>query len=148
MLALTAALIAINFRRMRPGFCGIRSRLTPVIMTAGLTQVGINSPVSSSREHHAYRAAATIQICHVAPRLCMCHCRPDCTSKAHPHDEPEILDVKSILITVDIANQIVEVDTIDNKPNARRNLLLFADRKVNIRDRKTRIALADLNSRG
>jgi hypothetical protein len=63
---------------------------------------------------------------------------------AHPHDEPEILDVKGILTKVDVVNQIVEVDTIDNKTKARRNLLLFVDRKVKIRNSKTRLALGDL----
>ena len=66
------------------------------------------------------------------------------TPKAHPHDEPEIFDVKGTLSKVDLANQIVEVDTIDSRTKARRNLLLFVDRKVKIRNGKTRMALGEL----
>ena len=66
------------------------------------------------------------------------------TPKAHPHDEPEIFDVKGTLTKVDLVNQVVEVDTIDSKTKARRNLLLFVDRKAKISNGKTRMALGEL----
>jgi hypothetical protein len=64
--------------------------------------------------------------------------------RAHPHDEPEIFDATGVLTKVDAVNQIIEMDTIDRQTKARRNLLLFVDPKVNIRNGKTRLSLADL----
>ena len=65
-------------------------------------------------------------------------------SKAHPHDEPEILQVKGTLTKVDVVNGIVEVDTVDSRTQTPRNLLFFVDRKMKIRNGKARVELAEL----
>jgi hypothetical protein len=67
------------------------------------------------------------------------------TSRAHPHDEPEIYEVKGTLTKVDLVNQIIEVDTIDTRTKTPRNLLLFVDRKVKIRNGKTHVKFAELH---
>ena len=45
---------------------------------------------------------------------------------------------------VDVANQIVEIDVVDNKTKATRNLLLFVDPKVKIRNGRVRVELESL----
>jgi hypothetical protein len=63
---------------------------------------------------------------------------------AHPHDEPDIFEVKGTLTKVDFVNGVIEIDTIDRATKAARNMLLFVDRKVKIRNGKVRVELAGL----
>ena len=64
--------------------------------------------------------------------------------KAHPHDELETFEVKGTLSKVDVMNRAIEVDTVDRATKAPRNLVLFVDKKVKIRNGKARLELAQL----
>jgi hypothetical protein len=66
------------------------------------------------------------------------------SSSAHPHDEPETLILKGTLTKVDAINRAIELDTVDRKTKAVRNMLLFVDAKVKLRQGKTRINLGEL----
>lgn len=64
--------------------------------------------------------------------------------RAHPHDEPDIFTLKGTLTEVDVVNRAIEVDTVDAKTKIARNLLLFVDAKVKLRNGKARINLEEL----
>ena len=64
--------------------------------------------------------------------------------RAHPHDEPEIFEVKGTLTKVDVVNRIVELDTFDSRTKITRNLLFFVDGRIKIRNGKVRVELAQL----
>lgn len=64
--------------------------------------------------------------------------------QAHPHDEPEIFEIKGTLTRVDVVNRAIELDTIDPSSRTRRNMLFFVDRKAKIRRGKARLDLAAL----
>jgi hypothetical protein len=49
------------------------------------------------------------------------------SSRAHPHDEPEIFQVKGTLTNVDAVNRAIEVDAIESSGRPPRNVLLFVD---------------------
>jgi hypothetical protein len=66
------------------------------------------------------------------------------SSSAHPHDEPETLILKGTLAKIDGVNRAIELDTIDRKTKATRNILLFVDAKVKIRQGKARMTLEQL----
>jgi hypothetical protein len=62
----------------------------------------------------------------------------------HPHDEREILEVKGTLARVDLVHRMMEVDIFDRTTRTTRNLALAVDKKVKIRNGKTRVDLAAL----
>jgi hypothetical protein len=64
--------------------------------------------------------------------------------RAHPHDEPEIFEVRGSLAKVDSVNRAVEVDVVDSKGGPPRSLLLFVEAKAKIQGGKARLNLADL----
>jgi hypothetical protein len=65
--------------------------------------------------------------------------------RAHPHgDEPEFFEARGMLTKVDVANRVIEIDVVDNETKATRNLLLFVDPKVKIRNGNVRVELASL----
>src|SRR5687768_13964978 len=66
--------------------------------------------------------------------------------QAHPHDEPEIFDIKGTLTRVDVVNRAIELDTIDPTSRTRRNMLFFVDQKAKIRSGKARVDLATLQA--
>jgi hypothetical protein len=51
----------------------------------------------------------------------------------HPHG-PDSFDVAGTLTRVDVANRIVEIDTVAGPGSPSRHLLLFVDFKVTVRD--------------
>jgi hypothetical protein len=63
---------------------------------------------------------------------------------AHPHDEPEIFQVKGTLTGIDALNYAIAIDTIDPTTRARRNILFLVDKKAKIRNAKTRVDLTAL----
>jgi hypothetical protein len=66
------------------------------------------------------------------------------SSSAHPHDEPETLILKGTLTKVDAVNRAIELDTVNRRTKAVRNMLLFVDAKVKLRQGKARMALGEL----
>ena len=66
------------------------------------------------------------------------------SSAAHPHDEPETFVLKGTLTKVDAVNRAIELDTIDRETKAVRNMLLFVDRNVKLRQGKARMTLGEL----
>jgi hypothetical protein len=66
------------------------------------------------------------------------------SARTHPHDEREIFTLKGTLTKVDAVTRAIEMDTFDSKTKTSRNLLLFVDRKVKLRNGKARMNLEEL----
>jgi hypothetical protein len=65
--------------------------------------------------------------------------------RAHPHgDEPDHFDLKGVLTKIDVVNRTIELDTIDPSTKAPRNMLLFVDKKVKLRQGRARVELGAL----
>jgi len=54
-------------------------------------------------------------------------------SGGHPHG-PDTFDVTGTLTRIDVANRILEIDTVPGSGSTSRHLLLFVQSKVTIRD--------------
>ena len=63
---------------------------------------------------------------------------------AHPHHEPEIFVLWGTLTKVDLVNKAIELDTFDPTTRAPRNLLLFLDKKVKLRNGKAKLDVTEL----
>ena len=81
-------------------------------------------------------------------RLIWCACAMvalvSASFSAHPHDEPETLVLKGTLTKIDAVNRAIELDTVDPDTTTPRNMLLFVDAKVKVRQGKTRMTLGEL----
>lgn len=64
----------------------------------------------------------------------------------HPHNEPETFFLRGTLTKVDVVNRTIEVDTIDARTRAIRNVLVFVDKKVNLRTGKVRLDIEALKA--
>jgi hypothetical protein len=78
-------------------------------------------------------------------RLIWCACTllvlASASAKGHPHDDPEIVVLRGTLTKVDVLNRTIELDTLDPRTKAARNVLLFLDKKAKLRSGRARLAI-------